>query len=523
MPRLDPSYAKYMAQAPITQDFSEENFFAAYKQIRNQFRKYSPSSIVNTIFDYLRSPTSNSVDDLQKHPWLVFLLIKWVMLDEQFYYRGKQGISKQEFMSLLGRMHNLGSRSIVRMPSEYAHYHLFFRNISYQQFLYQSNFNGSAFARQSLLFDKLPSNHTFRIEFERITNIPLSDFFELSAMLLSRFMDDNNLSIDISWFSPVKDRYDESVVQRFLNLLSCDLDALRNYLIAENNNRKLRSSEYYEETLLVKFPLLKVNDVYHLWHPMLFNRGLEYSVYDILRSPNPSNFMNIFGEIFETYVYRSIEYLGLPYLREKQIQHWLGNTFKVTDFLITEDGANIFVDAKGVEIAYLGKVSHNPEIVLDKVETSALKGIEQGFQVAHCMSTQNASNPPFRASNENYLLIVTFKELYLGNGKDFYEAIAREKIDALISNGESFPIPLENIYFITVDDLDQVANFVKKGKVKFVDLLRKAVIEDQSASTKKFHFRQHLFEFCADSGCPQYVDEEIENIFGRIEPLLSKN
>lgn len=511
-----------MNQESVTRTFSEENFFAAYKKIRNQFRKYSPHSIVNTALDYLRKPTSNSVDELQKHPWLVFLLLKWVLLDEQFYSHGKQNISKQEFEALLNKMHGLGSKSIVRMPSEYAHFRLWLRNISYQQFLYQNAFNGSAFARQSLLFDKLPSSHAFRMEFGKITNIPLSDFFELSAMLLSRFVDGKNTSVDISWFTPVKDRYNESVVQSFLNILSLDLEALRNYLIAESNNKKIRSSEYYEETLLVRFPLLKVNNVYHLWHPMLFNRGLEYTVYDTLRTPNPSNFMNVFGRIFEAYVNRSIQYLGLPYLTEKQIQHWLGNTQKVTDFLITEDGANIFVDAKGVEIAYLGKVSHNPEIVLDKVETSALKGIEQGFQVVHCLTTQNASKHPFQASNENYLLIVTFKELYLGNGKTFYEAIAREKIDALIKDGEPFPIPLENIYFITVDDLDQVANFVKKGKVKFVELLRKVVSEDQSADTMKFHFRQHLFEFWADSGNPQYIDEEIEKIFSRVQDLLSK-
>lgn len=510
-----------MNQAPVTRTFSEENFFAAYKQIRNQFRKYSPHSIVNKAFDYLKIPTSSSIDDLQKHPWLVFLLLKWVLLDEQFYSRDKRNISKQEFETLLNKMHGLGSKSIVRMPSEYAHFHLWMRNISYQQFLYQNTFNGSAFARQSLLFDKLAHNHTFRIDFERITSFPLSDFFELSAMLLLRFMEGNNVAVEISWFSPVKDRYDKSIVQRFLDFLSCDLEALRNYLIEEAGNKKLRSSEYYEETLLVKFPLLKVDNVYHLWHPMLLNRGLEYAVYETLRTPNPSNFMKMFGGIFEAYVNRSIQHLGLPYLAEKQIQQWLGNTQKVTDFLITEDGANIFVDAKGVEIAYLGKVSHNPEIVLDKVETSALKGIEQGFQVAHYLSTQNAINPPFQASNENYLLIVTFKELYLGSGKDFYEAVAKEKINAFVGAEESFPIPLENIYFITVDDLDQVANFVKKGKVKFVEMLRKIVFEDQSANTKKFHFRQHLFEFWAGSGNPQYIDEEIESIFGRVQDLLS--
>lgn len=209
--------ACFMKQESVNRIFSEENFFAAYKQIRNQFRKYSTYSIINTALVYLRKPTLNSVDELQKHPWLVFLLLKWVLIDEQFYTRGKKNISWLEFDALLNKMHGLGSKSIIRMPGEYAHFSLWLRNISYQQFLYQDTFNGSAFARQSLLFDRLPSSHVFRTEFEKITLIPLSDFFELSAMLLTRFVDGSNLFVDISWFNPVKDRYNELVVQRFLN------------------------------------------------------------------------------------------------------------------------------------------------------------------------------------------------------------------------------------------------------------------------------------------------------------------
>lgn len=512
-----------ISNSPVTssQNFSEEAFFTAYKQIRNQFRRYLPLAIVEATLDYLKTPTSSPTEDLQKHPWLVFLLLKWVLLDDQFDHRDKQGISKQEFFSLLGRMRGLGSKLTARMPSEYAHYRLWLRNISYQQFLYQSNFNGSAFARQSLLFDKLPDNHPFRTQFQKATGIPLSDFFELSAMLLVRVMNDKNSPIVTSWFSPVTHRYDAAIIQRFLDILSCDLNSLREHLMEGNDPRIRRPSELYEETQFVKFPLLKDNEQYHIWHPMIFNRGLEYIVYDTLRSPDPSAFMDKFGDIFENYVHRSIEYLGLPYLREDQIKSKLTGTGKVTDFLITEDGANIFVEAKGVEIVYLGKVSYIPEEICRRVENSAIKGIEQGFEVVKRLSAQGSLNQTFQATSENYLLVITLKELYLGNGKDFYDAVAKDKIDALIGNTNSPPIPLENIYFLTVDDLDHFANCVNKGEVKFIDFIRKAVREDSSGSTKKFHFRQYLSEIGTNIGSPQYLEEEIENIFGRVESLLT--
>ena len=504
-----------------SQNFSEEAFFAAYKQIRNQFRKYYLPSIITAALSYLKTQTSKPNGELQKHPWLVFLLLKWVLLDEQFYHRDKPRISSQEFWLLLQRMHGLSSKSTARMPSEYAHYHLWMRNISYQQFLYQADFNASAFARQSLIFDRLPSNHTFRTEFQLATGIPLSDFFELSAMLLARFMSEPNSPIVTSWFSPVAHRYDANSIQKFLDILSRDVNSLRKHLMAGSDYGKRRSSELYEETQLVKITLLKDNEQYHVWHPMLFNRGLEYFVYDTLRSPDPSSFMNKFGDMFENYVQRSIEYLGLPYLREGQIQALLTGAGKVTDFLITEDGANIFVDAKGVEMAYLGKVSHIPEVVLSKAETSALKGIEQGFQIVKRLSAQGSLNQTFQAGSENYLLVITLKELYLGNGKDFYDAAAKDKIDALVGNGNVPPIPLENIYFLTVDDLDHFANCVNKEEVRFIDFIRKAVRDDSSGNTKKFHFRQYLSEIGTGIGPPQYLDDEISNIFGRVEMLLT--
>lgn len=205
-----------MHQTLPSQNFSEEAFFSAYKQIRNLFRSYFPPSIVASALNYLKTPTSSPVDDLQKHPWLVFLLLKWVLLDEQFYHRDKRNITNQEFQFLMGKMNGLGSRLVARMPSEYVHFRLWLRNISYQQFLYQADFNGSAFARQSLLFGSLPPNHQFRLEFQRTTGIPLADFFELSAMLLARVIESGNSPITISWFSPVMHRYDASIIKNFL-------------------------------------------------------------------------------------------------------------------------------------------------------------------------------------------------------------------------------------------------------------------------------------------------------------------
>lgn len=57
--------------------------------------------------------------------------------------------------------------AVIRFPSEYPHHMLFFRNLSYQQFIYQRLLNVRAFARQFILFADLDEQHLFKVHFKK--------------------------------------------------------------------------------------------------------------------------------------------------------------------------------------------------------------------------------------------------------------------------------------------------------------------------------------------------------------------
>ncbi len=53
-------------------------------------------------------------------------------------------------------------------------------------------------------------------------------------------------------------------------------------------------------------------------------------------------------------------------------------------------------------------------------------------------------------------------------------------------------IPLENIYFLTVDDFDFLAQAVREGATTFVGALSSAREVDREPQTRQFNFTLHL-------------------------------
>ncbi|MBI2471615.1 MAG: hypothetical protein HYV59_10300 [Planctomycetes bacterium] len=492
---------------------NESRVFAVFKKVRNRIRKYVPEEIIAACITQLNANTINTIDNLRQYPpWLLLLLIKWTLCYGDFLSPSRHHLLHEKFNSLVNLMHDLSGK--VRLPSEYSNVFLFFRNIAFQQFWLQRDFNIACFARQSLLFDKQGKGHTFQQEFIQKVGFSISNFIELAVMLLTKFINEpKNPFVAEKWFESAKNSYPPDTIKNFLFALSLDQGALRKFLIESETELSSKAYEFYEQTPLKKYPLLKVNNGYYCFHRNLLFRAIETFIYDTLRNDNPEHFMEKFGEIFERYVERAIAYTGIPFLSEKELACQLPGKGKLVDFLIQSDEANIFIDAKGVEIAYLGMVGHRPDVIRDKTKSSVIKGIQQGFETAKRLSEME-NNKSIKEQKQNYLLIVTFKDLFLGNGHDFYENIAKEKLDEIVNQYGCYQwIPFEHMYFLSIEDFDLFVQCVKAGKTGFIEGLKKAVNSDNNYSTKKFAFQLHILEWFPEVGPTEYLNKEYERIF----------
>jgi hypothetical protein len=237
---------------------------------------------------------------------------------------------------------------------------------------------------------------------------------------------------------------------------------------------------------------------------------VPYWIYDRLREDDAQWFVNAFGPVFEKYVERLVNHLELSFLTEGQIKSALGTKHKkLVDFIIMDGNSKIFVDAKGVEMTYLGQVSDNLYDIQRATDSSLIKGIKQGCSVAD--SNKNITEIDgikLPAENENYLIIITYKELYIGNGRVFRDLLG-ESVMAQLRGCDGFDlIPMEHMYFMSIKEFEILAQAVHEKKIGLQESLRKAVAADSAWNTRKLVFTQHLEDEAWPDGIPEFLDDE---------------
>jgi len=233
-------------------------------------------------------------------------------------------------------------------------------------------------------------------------------------------------------------------------------------------------------------------------------------------------FMAKFGPMFERYVENTIKYSGLPYISEKELRKELNTGGNLVDFIIFDQDANIFVDAKAVEMSYQGKFSHLSEVIKDKTRISVLKAIRQAHDVLRQLQHHKSHHPLLKQQTNNYLIVVTFKELYLGNGRTFYEAVARSAIHEIYENYSGCPtIRPENMYFVTIEDFDVFAELIITGKIGLQEGLEKAKKSDADPKTKKFDFWLHLVSWGGNNIIPSFLRVESDQMFDRLQNIIN--
>jgi len=500
--------------------FSPASAFAAFKRIRNRIRRHFPEEIIFACIEKLHCRDKTSIKELtQFPPWYLLLLIKWTILNGDFLSPERRRLSSKDFTYLINLIHDLNGW--VRLPSHYDNTFLFFRNVAYQQVWFQEE-NYPRLARQSLMFGNLNKEHPFRDAFFKKIGLTIEQFIQLATITFSKFLEKDEPFITTDWFKSVRRTFPPNTIDIFLSTICSDIDHLRAFLTEKQKKSRDISYEFHEQTPLKYYPLLNYKDKYYCFSKEVLYHAFQDFIYDTLRSEAPESFMNKFGGIFESYVNKGLLYSGVNFIDEKRLKEKIAADGKIIDFLLIEDDANVFIDAKGVELAHLGMVSHKSEVVQDKTRSSVIKAITQGYETA--ISLDAMPNTHHLISGKvNYLLVVTYKDLYIGNGQDFYENIAKDKLDRIIQEKGKNWIPFENMYFISIDDFELLIQCAKDRNMGISGLLRKAVKADSTPENKKLIFRDHVYSECENAKIPEYLNEEFDKIFSQIEQRLLTN
>ena len=501
----------------IKTTYTPAKYLRGVKKIKSLIRNHDEFAILDACLNYLYAPAKDEIEHLQRHPWLVILVIKWAFIGKSKIYYAREPLDNKRFMRILQATHKLGS--LIKMPTSYTHLILFMRNMAYQQFIYQHSFSMLQLGRQLILFEKLPENHSLKTWFKKKHGLSCNDFIELSFALLTHFINRNNHSVELNWFRPLFKMYGEQTVYNFLSAISVDSSELHSQLI-QRNKSKGGYAEYYEQTPFVEFPLIKHGGKYICIHQNILYRCIENFIYDSMKADDSSKFMNYFGDIFENYILIGLNYADITYMHEADIKKHIPTSVKCVDYLIYGDDSNIFVDAKAVEMPYLGKITDDPDVILGKVKNTAIKAIEQAFQLNELLLKSNNDKLP-RFKEKSYLLVVTYKELYLGNGEVIYEALAQKQIDVITNSVDPAAcIDLSRIYFITIEDFDLAMSLVKNHGIQIEDVFEKAIHNDRNAATRKFDFSQHISTLCENVVIPDFLEKETSDMLEKFKVIV---
>lgn len=501
-------------------EFSEERYYQEFKRLRNRWRRYEPIDLVIRTIQYANGG-NGKLENARRHPWLMMLLVKWILIDDDFTKPGRRIAAAHEIDQIFQAAFELST--FTRMPNEYQHYRLYFRALAHQQFLYQREFSFADFARQFVLFADLDDHHKLSRRFKESIGLSIEDFLSLTLGLAGKYVRGSISPVGHRWFSTLTHDNLGEKSRCFLDALSSTPTEMRDYLLAISGRQRL-AHEYMEQTPLIAKPLLRLGNDYWPLHIAILHRGLEHFIYDHLRSLDSEKFMQSFGKIFERYVNEVIAGTPSRVFVEDEIKALRSEKGKVVDFVVDEPNANIFIDAKGVSGTHEAMVTHVSQIVRNKTKAAALKAIKQANELASDLFNGKLHKGGLTAKANNALIVVTYKDLHLGNGLTFRDAVASDDVsrlyDALPVGGR---IPLEHVYFVSIEAFEMLCGAVEAGGLSFFEAVTRARVNDSDVDTKKFDFHQHLADMGVQRQIPKRVRARLDICIDRLAQGLQYN
>lgn len=491
----------------MEEDFTVEKYNQAFRQFRNYVRSYPSEELIDTCINHINAPNLSKIEQLQLQPWSFVLLIKWILVDPLCKKVGKKPLDSKHFNKIIQSLDTLMNQA--RLPDDFENHILFIRAIGAQQFPYQQDLSSQFIARQSILFSQLSSNHSISTDFLSHTGISISDFLDLSFLTFVLMEHYETSKIKLTWFQQFHSSYNEPLISKYINLISKTFEEMRVWAMLPDNKGYRAPSEVFEPSVLSAFPFIKTSTQLICIHPQLFYRSIENFVYDSLRQVNKDRFMRKFGNIFENYVNDGLQRAGLHFIRENEIMQQYGNTGLQIDFLTETPESNVFIECKAGEMPRQAITAHNQDIIADKTRKTALKAIHQAHDVLNKMSDiQKAKN--------NYLVVVTYKEMFIGNGRKLHNYMAKDAVDEIINAyNTSALIPMENIYFIYINDFDFLCEMIKNNTIGLVEAIERAKQADSIPNTSNFIFSQHLMDWWDDDK-PEHLTNEFDQILQKI-------
>lgn len=496
-------HRKGISVAPLPKRGIQE----VHRSILNRLRRYSATSIASLALQILWNPPTGVADEVRSAPWLTLLLVKWAMQDNMVHFRVGPPIPPAVFDSLRQELWELQGQS----DGEKQNVWVMLRYLVHVQVEFQRR-ESWGFLRWPALYARLDSGSTNRKQFREVMGLEPESFLDLAFGLYAAVLN-RQMPIVQDYLSPFRSTYGKDV-DRIYELFVRDLPGLRQDMQSEGAQRIRGKQELFEFPYLRRFPFLRLRDGrLHCWHPLVFARGMEDAVH-LRLSDLGAGYVNEFSRVFERYVTELAKGCGLPTLDEAAYKTQVGGHAPAVEVIFEGDDCNILVEAK-MSLFTDDVLLHDNEKVIYQKTKRVREAIKQGWKVGELIR-EPASNLGTRFQNgQDFLLIVTSRELNLGTGErmrllyppgefDYPNAEARQRL------------PLSNVFILSIEDFERTIGCLAAGELNLSAVLKDAVIANQRGETAWMFFSDVIGNYTKNWALPAVMQDARQSAQRRI-------
>lgn len=483
----------------------------AYRPIRNRLRRLHPRSTVELILRLLQQLRGDDiVHDLRHAPWLHLLLVKWTCQDSMAGMQSVRNATRDDIFALAQSLWELPGRLDAPAQSR-----LIMRQILGPQLRFQY-YDRTSLIREAAILLTLPDDHRLRRQFEMQSGLTLHALIDLSLAVIGRLEVQNNWTVPEGYFQPFERPYSATLVENFRNCISRDFAGLTAFFGSLPDARRKRKSELFEFPVISRYPFYRSNGRLVCWHPAVAYHGMGHFVHSIL-AQSVEDGVSAYGKAFEIHVTSVARSARGEVYDEGDLRGMIPDGEKTPDVLISTPECNIFVEAKSGVFGENIMASGNAEILQDKL-AAVNHAVLQGWSASHWLRASEISPAQIREATTDFLLIVTNKELILGNGARLSQLYGEPiEIPESYSNGR---LAIERVYIMAIEDFERLMLAEELGEISLPDFLSQCVSDDSEATSARLLMEQHLTSDCIPRRSSTVVSNELDRALERAEQFL---
>jgi len=464
-------------------DTFEELFSAAQRSLRN----YSAISVSQAALNALRIGGDNQLGSIQTFPWITCALLEWRLeipgrndfgasIPPVEFDRLRQMVwdwnhIKEVEEALKGRFNLLTVvRSSMAMQGEL-----------------QKAERSDIYRWPALLAD-LASDHRLRRSFREVFGMEPTVYMDVT-MAIFAIAAAHPEGFSRASLAPLRPTYG-AAVDAVLELLSRDLDGLRQDVCNIPAAKRRRRTEVTEFPFLKRHPLLRLpSDRFVFWNRAILYCGIEDAIH-LRLSDLAGDYAKPFGAVFEKYVWRLLREAEIPFIAEDELKRQVGAVSRVVEAIVESPHGNVFIEAKMGLFADIPLGTDDPRELSTKLD-KVLEACKQGWAVSRLVRSGQLVVGECADAARDFLLVVTSRELYVGGGRT---------LDAMLSPyGPKVPelgineyLPLENIFVLGIDQFELLLAYVQTSGVSIGEVLRDAAQSNMEIGKSKLFFWDHI-------------------------------